>query len=319
LPAECVVFYSGADYHGWRSLMERSASESGAEAQAALPGQLERLGRMWSFASGASCRHRFLMEHFGQAWRRGERGEPERCGACDVCLGELAPIADGQVVAQKILSCVVRCEQRYGAGHVADVLRGRDTERVRRAGHAALTTFGLLAQHGARDVRHWVDQLIGLGHLRAASGPYPTLMLSPSGVEVLRGEREITLFALPQVQRAARRGASLAALAAESGQPAIDERLFERLRALRRRLAAERGVPPYLIFGDRTLAGLAALKPRSETELLSVKGIGEKKAQDLGPAILAAIREHQEASADPTGSEERLTDDRLPRGPVGIG
>jgi ATP-dependent DNA helicase RecQ len=134
----------------------------------------------------------------------------------------------------------------------------------------------------------------------------------------MRGEREIALFALPQVQRAARRGAPLAVLAAESGQPAPDERLFEHLRALRRKLAAERGVPPYLIFGDRTLAGLAALQPRSEAELLTVKGIGEKKAQDLGPAILAAIREHK-ATADPGGSEETRLQDRQPRGPVGIG
>ena len=175
---------------------------------------------------------------------------------------------------------------------------------MRRAGHGALTTYGLLARHDAREVRHWIDQLVGLGHLRAASGPYPTLALSQSGVEVMRGERAIALFALPKAQRAARRGASLAALAAEAGGPAPDEALFERLRALRRRLASERGVPPYLIFGDRTLAGLAALKPATEAELLEVKGIGEKKAQDLGPAILEAIREHAAGLGAAAVSEE---------------
>jgi len=299
LPAECVLIYSGADYHGWRSLMEHSAQEAGGGEQADLAGQLERLSRMWGFASGATCRHRFLVEHFGQQWPPDEDGAPRNCGACDVCLGELAPLPESQVVAQKILSCVVRCEQRYGGAYIADVLRGKDSERLRRAGHDALTTFGLLARHSAREVRHWIDQLVGLGHLRAASGPYPTLSLSHSGVEVLRGERAITLFALPAVARSARRGASLAALAAQPGGPAPDEDLFERLRALRRRLAAQRSVPPYLIFGDRTLGELAARQPASEAELLTIKGIGEKKAQDLGPAILVAIREHQAARSRP--------------------
>ena len=316
LPSECVLLYSGSDYHGWRSLMERSAQEAGEPASGDLQGQLERLARVWGFASGATCRHRFLLEHFGQTWPRAADGTPQACGACDVCLGELRTLEQGQVVAQKILSCVVRCEQRYGAAHVTDVLRGRDNERVRRAGHGGLSTFGLLREHGAREVRHWIDQLIGLDHLRAATGPYPTLALSRSGVEVMKGERAVTLFALPAVSRAARRGTSLASLASEAGAPAPDEALFERLRALRRRLAAQRSVPPYLIFGDRTLAQLAALKPRNESELLAVKGIGEKKAQDLGPTLLAAIRAHEAGIPagleGPGAAEESATSDGQP-------
>ncbi len=298
LPAECVLLYAGSDYHGWRSLIEGGASqgpergEGGESDPEEREGALARLSRMYAFAAGATCRHRYLIEHFGQAWPRGADGTPQSCGACDVCLGELASLHDGAVVAQKILSCVVRCAQRYGAAHLTDVLRGRTTERVRRAGHGALSTFGLLAAHGERDVRHWIDQLCGLDHLRPAPGPYPTLALTRSGLEVLRGTRPVNLFALPLAPRAGRRGASLSALASGPGAPAPDEALTERLRVLRRRLASERRLPPYLIFGDRTLYELAAHQPRDAAGLLAIKGIGEKKARDLGPAILSAIGSH---------------------------
>jgi ATP-dependent DNA helicase RecQ len=281
LPSECVMFYSGADYAGWRSLAEMGEKND-------LEGQLRRLGELFGFASGAQCRHRYLVEHFGQPFE--PQGEGPGCGACDVCLGELPTVADSQVLAQKILSCVVRCRQSYGATHVADVLRGADTERVRRAGHDELSTFGLLKEHSAREIRHFIDQLIGLGGLRVTDGQYPTLFLSQEGVEMMKAEREVTLLAplQPKAGRG-RRKKSLAELASEEGAPPVDEGLFERLRTLRRDLAAERGVPPYVIFSDRTLALLASVKPATTRELLAIKGIGEKKAADLGPVFLEAI------------------------------
>jgi ATP-dependent DNA helicase RecQ len=286
LPSECVLLYSGADYHGWRSLAERSAAQAQAAGAAPDPEAqaraLARLSEMYRFATGAICRHRFLVEHFGQAWpRQGGAG----CGACDVCLGELTPLPDAQRVAQMVLSCVARCGQRYGAQHVANVLRGADTARVRAAGHARLSTFGLLAHRSARELRHVIDQLVALGHLAAAPGPYPTLALTASGREVMKGRAGAALFALPLAPKARSRTRG----AAGEEAPSYDERLFQRLRALRRRLAAERGVPPYLIFGDRTLQELAAAKPTRPDGLSGIRGIGEVKARELGPIFLAEI------------------------------
>ena len=290
LPAECVLLYSGADYRSWKSLMERAHQEAeanGLEAdETVLEASIDRLGRMMSYTTRFVCRHRQLVEHFGQEWQRPEdlAEEVAGCGACDVCLGELRVQEDAAIVAQKILSCVVRCEQRYGAHHVASVLRGAKTAAIKQTRHDQLSTYGLLSEHDQNEVRGWIDQLVGLRHLLVAGDRYPTLYLSPSGVEVMRGEREVTLFAVP---RRKKRRAAPAPIDAD-----VDEGLFESLRGLRRELARERGVPPYLIFNDRTLAGMAAALPRTEEDLLEIKGIGEKKARDLGAAFLARIAEH---------------------------
>ncbi len=298
LPAECVLFHSGSDYHNWKHLMERSTQEALDRGIAAAKDEqdaaLQRLGHIYGFATGAVCRHVFLLEYFGQ--RPGEALREKGCGACDVCLGELGKVEGGQVVAQKILSCIVRCDQRYGAAHVTDVLRGADTARIRQCGHQTLSTYGLLKGHTVSEVRGWIEQLNGLGLVATTAGNYPTLYLTRKGVEVLKGEEQIELFVTHSVQRDARKRKKAAVSAALDSGLEPDEALFEVLRDFRRELARERGVPPYLIFNDRTLALMAATKPASEAALLDLKGVGEKKAADLGPLFLAKIAEFGESA-----------------------
>ena len=285
LPSECVLFYAGADVHALRGLIERSARESETPvAPDELAGALARLDEMWRFAASPVCRHRLLVEHFGQAWEAGRS-----CGACDVCLGELEALDDSTIVAQKILSCVAHVRQRYGATHVADVLRGAHSARVRQAGHESLSTYGLLADLSGADLRALIDQLLARGELALGGGEWPTLRLTHSGLEVLRGEREVRLSRPRRAARARSRPRA-------PDEPGADPELFEVLRGLRRRLARERGVPPYLLFNDRTLAAMSGSKPRTREEFLELKGVGEKKATDLGPIFLAAIAEHLEAS-----------------------
>ena len=305
LPAECVMFFSGSDFHNWKNLMERSAREAAENGATGtddeLSASLERLGHLWGMATGAVCRHRFLVEYFGQSFETG----PDGCGACDVCLGELERVDDSLVIAQKILSCVVRVDQRYGAGHVTDVLRGADTARIRQCGHDALSTHGILAGHTAREIRHWIEQLQASGFLASTGGNYPTVHLAPDGVRCLRGEAEPVLFALQATSSSSRRkksGASAVEAAALEVGGEVDEALFKRLKDLRRSLARERGVPPYLIFNDRTLALFAALRPTDDAALRSVKGVGDKKAEDLGPVFLEAIADHAAASSEAAGA-----------------
>ena len=307
LAAECLLLYAGVDFHGWKSLLERSHTEASAGREAdgeVLQGSLERLGQMMSYTTRFVCRHRQLVEYFGQRWEAPE-GE-EGCGACDVCLGELTVRGDSQVLAQKILSAVVRCDQRYGAAHVTAVLRGANSAALRQAGHDRLSTYGIMAEHSMAEVRAWIDQLLGLEHLRVTDDRYPTLFLTRSGLEVMRGEREVQLFALPGRRAARERARRRSVVELDPGDPPMDEGLFQELRELRREIARERAVPPYLVFNDRTLAQLASRKPRTPAAFLEVRGVGEKKAEDLGPPFLERIARWEEgraaASASPTDS-----------------
>jgi len=292
LPAECVLFYSGSDYHSWKGLVERGAQEAADGGQYADPdvtqAAIDRLGQMMSFTTRFVCRHKQLVEHFGQEYA----GSAEGCGACDVCKGEIDLTTDAQVVAQKILSAVVRTGQRYGAAHVSDVLRGARTAGLKRAGHDSLSVYGLLSEYSMAQVRSWIDQLTAVDHLLVTPGRYPTLYLSQSGVEVMKAEKEVSLFSLPAKPLARKKRRSSALPDAEEGGPPVDEELFEALRALRRKLAADRDVPPYLIFNDRTLLSFASRKPSSLAEFLTIKGVGEKKAADLGEVFLEAITAH---------------------------
>ena len=291
LASECVLLHSGADFFSWKTLLERSHAEAQASGSGADPAQLAgalaRLGEMRNFATRLVCRHRQLVEHFGQ------RLEARDCGACDVCLGEIESVPEGTTLAQKILSAVVKVGQRYGAGHVADVLRGAATAALARAGHDQLSTYGLLRGHGVAEIRGWIDQLVGLDLLRIVGDRYPVLIVSPAGAEVLKGQREVNLFAWPEARPTARRARRASAeLDDELEGVEVDAGLFEDLRTLRRELARERGVPPYLVFNDRTLKELAARRPRDAAEFRRIKGVGDKKAAELGPLFLARIAAH---------------------------
>jgi ATP-dependent DNA helicase RecQ len=287
LPAECLLLHAASDAALWRSLAEKSAAESGTPPEV-LAAQLALLSRMQKLASRVECRHRALSEYFGQPY------EAASCGACDVCLGELAAVPDAHVVAQKILSAVARCGQAFGAGHVIDVLRGRATERVVARRHDRIPTFGALASLSAQRLGSFVDQLIGAGDLARTGDEYPVLALTPGSREVLRGERQAVLVEAAGTGRERpRTGRRARSAPAAAGPLATPEReLFEALRALRRAIASERGVPPYVVFGDVTLEELARVRPSSRAHLLGVRGVGQHKADAFGERFLAAIATH---------------------------
>jgi ATP-dependent DNA helicase RecQ len=282
LEAECVLLYSGADATKWGQLMARSAEESGAPPET-LEAQLQLLGEMQRFASGMACRHKSLSEHFGQ-------GYPfPNCNACDICLNEIDEAPDATVLAQKILSCIARAQQHsgltFGAAHIVDILRGSRSQKLLDRGHDQLSTYALLADTPKPTLTSYINQLLDQGLIARAPGEYATLTLNAASREVLTGGRGVKLLTPKQPAARQPRGEAIELSAPEHA-------LFDALRALRRRLAEERGVPPYVIFSDATLTELAAVRPGSPEAMAHIKGIGAAKLAAFGEQFLDAILAH---------------------------
>jgi ATP-dependent DNA helicase RecQ len=276
LEAECVLIYSTADFLKWRVMLERSGELT--EARRSL------LRDMEGYAASVGCRHRHLIGYFGQTLEKTD------CGACDFCLDELEALGDPAMLARKVLSCVARVGQRFGATHVTSVLRGNASETITSRRHHELSTFGLLAEATVAEVRGYIEQLAGQGFLRQLGDEFPVLALTDRGVALLKDALSAPDLSLARLRRPVKgRSATRARVETESWQ-GVDRDLFERLRALRLEIARERGVPPYVIFHDSTLRDMARLKPNTPEALRQVYGVGERKAADLGDAFLAAIR-----------------------------
>ena len=278
LEAECLLIYSAADFMKWRVMLEGNGELT--DASTMLLRQMER------YAASVGCRHQYLAAYFGDRYRT------EGCGACDYCLDELELTPAPALVARQILSCVVRVGQRFGATHVASVLRGHANEQVIARGHERLSTFGLLPGASVAEVRGYIQQLNAFGLLRTSDDAYGVLALTARGLELLKDEASCPDLTLAR-QRPPRKDAPRARsrVDTESWRD-VDRGLFDRLRALRLETARERGVPPYVIFHDATLREMARLRPASIDALRSVKGVGARKADDLGELFLSAIREH---------------------------
>ncbi len=278
LEAECVLLYSGADFAKWRQMLEQSGE---------LSDNARRLLRdMERYAAGTRCRHRVLVEYFGQAYD--DTGAA--CAACDWCLKELERVDDPLTLAQKILSTVVRIGQSWGVGHIIDVLRGRVTDQISNRRHQELSTFGLLADVPIAELRGYLDQLTEQELLLRTDGPYPVLQLTDGGVAALKGLATLELYRQPRPAPGQRKRRPTGDPTAWEG---VDRGLFESLRECRTEVAAARGVPPYVVFHDNTLRDLARRRPTTAAELLEVYGIGARKAEDLGPIILEVIRDYR--------------------------
>jgi ATP-dependent DNA helicase RecQ len=236
---------------------------------------------MERYATGTECRHRALVEYFGEPYGG------MACGACDWCLKELDAVPDSTVVAQKILSCVARVRQTWGIGHVTDVLIGRASEKVVASRHHELSTFGLLREESGVAVRGFIEQLIAGGLLVRDGEPYPILRLTSGAASFLKGEGTCVLYreVQPPKPKKSTRGRGR-----ETALAGTDPELFDVLRQVRLRLARERGVPPYLVLHDTTLREMADRRPATREDLHDIYGVGAKKAADFGEAFLSAIR-----------------------------
>jgi len=278
LEAECVLIYSGADFLRWRAVF--AAEPDGSDARLGLLRDIER------YAASVGCRHRRLVAYFGEVI------EAPDCEACDSCLGELERVPDPVTVARKILSAVARVGQRFGANHVINVLRGRETDLIRARGHASLSVFGLLPGATADEVRGYVDQLLALRLLRQTDDQYPVVQLTADGLALMKDPSVASGLELARQRKPEKHQAPRRSRTETESWEGVDRSLFERLRALRLEVARERGVPSYVIFHDATLRELARLRPTTPGALGQVYGVGARKAEDLGEAVLAVIRQH---------------------------
>ncbi|HYU94845.1 MAG TPA: DNA helicase RecQ [Sphingomicrobium sp.] len=261
-PAEAWLFWAAQDFARARQRIEQELEP------ARRPAERDRLNTLATFVEATGCRRAILLSHFGE-------NPPERCGNCDNCLDPPASI-DATEIARKLLSAAFRTEMRFGVGHLADVLAGNDTEKVRGFGHHRLSVFGIASPEELALVRPAARALIARDALRADA--YGGLSFGPGARPILKGEEALTV-AVPPPRKRSRRS--------RFDGPA--DPLFEALREARRALAAEAGVPPYVIFHDSTLREIAERKPRDLNELARVQGVGAVKLQRYGAAMLAAL------------------------------
>src|SRR5262249_55100504 len=209
----------------------------------------------------------------------------------------------------KILSCVARVKERFGVGHVIAVLRGEESDNVKSRGHDRLSTHGLLREHSKPDLRDWIYQLIGQGVLLQQGDDYPILRLNEASWEVMRGQRPVRLVQLVRRKRGEKAEKPVVDTTSWEG---VDQELFAELKALRRRLAGERGVPPYVIFHDTVLRHLARIRPSTLQVMRTIPGIGDAKLRDFGETFLQLLHDYRRRkgwAVGPSAPEESADDE----------
>jgi ATP-dependent DNA helicase RecQ len=274
LPATAWMAYGLQDVISVRQMVTNSEAD---DARKRL--ELHKLDALLGFCEVTTCRRQVLLRYFGEELEQG-------CGNCDVCL---TPVDtwDATTSVQKALSCVYRTGQRFGVGHVVDVLLGKSNERITRLGHDRLSTYGIGADVEQNTWRSVFRQLIARGFVTIDEEGYGTLQLSELARPILRGEETIWCRrdTKPAPSAKSTRGAHEPVAALDAG----DEDLFQALRDHRRELAQTQGVPPYVIFHDATLREMATLKPSSLERLNEISGVGEKKLARYGTSFLDVI------------------------------
>lgn len=278
LPAEALLLYDPADMAWLRRCLEEKA-----------PGQLQdierhKLNAMGAFAEAQTCRRLVLLNYFGE-------GRQQSCDNCDICLDPPRRY-DGLVEAQKALSCIYRVGQRFGMGYIVEILRGANNQRIRDLQHDKLPVYGIGREHSHE---HWTSvlrQLIHLGLVTQNIAMYSALQLTEAARPILRGEMPLML-AVPRLVSIKPRGSSQKSYGGN-----YDRKLFAKLRKLRKAIADEDNIPPYVVFSDASLIEMSEQMPLTSSEMLSVNGVGHKKLERFGKPFLLMIKDHVDGVDD---------------------
>ncbi|MCM3569156.1 DNA helicase RecQ [Neobacillus mesonae] len=267
LKSECIVLYSPQDVQIQRFLIDQSSDRS------RMTQELEKLQQMVDYCHTESCLQEFILHYFGET-------ETDSCGRCGNCTDSRNQI-DVTKEAQMVMSCVIRMGQRFGKTLTAQVLTGSKNKKVTELGFDSLSTYGIMKERAAKDVSDFIEFLISQDLIGIEQGTFPTLYVSPKGKDILLGNTKVLRRQTVQVKEVSK-----------------SDPLFEALREVRKQIAAQENVPPFVIFSDAALKDMCAKLPKSNEEFLQVSGVGEHKLQKYGLEFIQAIRSFIEDNSD---------------------
>lgn len=281
LPSQCVLFYTYADMRKHEYFVGQIEDPRLKETVR------EKLGSVLEFASHTACRKRYLLRYFG------EELASDNCQACDVCLSK-REMFDATEIAGMIMSAVLKTGSRFGRNHVIEVLTGKNTQKIKQKGHDKLSVFGLAKDYQAEDLSRLIRQLIDRDYLMQSEGQYPVLGVSRRGAEFLNKRESIQLEKpVTDIQVAPEKSTRDKVLAFDAG-------LFERLRELRKELARKSGLPPFAIFGDKSLQQMAYYFPTDKNAFSRISGVGQAKLAKYAEPFISLIQKYiQETGAEP--------------------
>lgn len=265
-PGDCILLYAPQDVRTQRFLIDVSTDD---EERKRI--ETQKLQRMIDYCHTPECLRSFILHYFGGATESAE------CGNCGNCKAGATDV-DVTIDAQKVFSCVYRMRERYGITLVAQVLKGSADQRVKKLHLDELSTYGLYPKKTLDDIKLMIQRFIATDYLALEGTEYPVLRLRPAAYDVLRGKATVIQHILPEK---------------EAAPETADTGLFQHLRALRKSIAQEESIPPYMIFSDKTLRSMCDVLPRDEEEFLEVSGVGQRKLEKYGKAFLQCIAEHR--------------------------
>ncbi|MEQ1439869.1 DNA helicase RecQ [Fontimonas sp. SYSU GA230001] len=284
-PARCTLYFGAGDIRTAEFLIgQKTHPDTGAPLEDEQRIARQQLRQVLDYAESSECRRSIQLRYFGETFT-------PPCGACDNCC-EPRTRVDHTLAAQQLLSCVARLaqrQQRFGGSYVIDLLRGADTDKIRRNGHTDLSTYGIGRGLSQDEWRVVLRALLHQGLIDETQDGYPVLQLNAASRAVLRGERRVEVAAPPPRRAAGRKPRH--GTAAPASLPA-DDALFEALRALRKQLAVQAGVPPYVIFTDASLRAMAEDRPQDLDAFARIPGVGDRKLAQYGARFTALIRAH---------------------------
>lgn len=287
LPGKCILFYAPGDAIKQQFFIKKMEDEGERE------NAYRKLNQMVEYCELATCRRSHLLSYFGEDYR------PERCKGCDNCLSP-GDEFDATIITQKVLSAIIRTGQQYGISYIIDLLRGEKNNKIIERNHDKLSVHAIVNDFSKEGLRHIISQLMARRLIEKKGERYPILELSQRARDFLKNRETIHLAKVKSVVRFS---------PAKNAAPAVhDTELFERLRALRKKIADEKKVPPFVIFGDRSLLQMALYLPQREENFARINGVGQEKLRQYGQVFMEVIRAY--------ARERHLPEKEVPGGPV---